>query len=111
MRMRKKEMDTLLDLLSKDYSDVEDLADDVWKAIDQARRERDLFVVGVNFAGVGQFLFGPYDTLAAAESDLSGKGSVRGIGPDDTARIFKVLSPSVYKARVGDEQGALFDTR
>ena len=94
MRTRKKELDKIVSLLEAEHDDVYELAEEVWKAIDEMRRDRDLFVVGVNYVGVGQFLYGTYDSKAMAEKDVSGKGNIRALGSSDTARVFQVNSPS-----------------
>ena len=111
MRTRRKEIERIADMLSEQHSDVEDLAEQVWRMIDQMRREREVYVVGVNYAGVGQFLFGPYDSRNAAETDLSGRGAVRSLSEQDTFRIFRGLSYSELAKQIGDEQQELFDLR
>ena len=111
MRTRRKEIEKIADLLSEGHNDVEELAEQVWRMIDQMRRERDVFVVGVNYHGIGQFLFGPYDSKSTAETDLSGRGAVRALSEQDTFRIFRVLSYAELAKQVGDEQQELFDLR
>lgn len=81
-------------MLEQEHHDVYELADNVWKLIDDLRRDRDLFVVGVNYVGVGQFLYGTYDSKSMAEKDLSGNGNIRALRTGDTGRVFQVNSPS-----------------
>ena len=57
MRTRKKELEAIADVLEQEHHDVVYLAEIIWKMIDEMRRERELYVVGVNYQGVGQFLF------------------------------------------------------
>jgi hypothetical protein len=109
MRQRKKEMDALIKLLEQPAESVDDLAEDVWKLIDNARRERDVYVLGMNYNGVGQFLFGPYESEAMARKDIEGRGNVRGLGTGDTGKIFKVLVPTDNFPK--DEQIDMFDLR
>lgn len=95
MRTRKKELERIADMLSQPAESVEQLAEDVWKMIDNMRKERDVFVVGVMYNGVGQFLFGPYESQANAVKDIEGRGSLKGLRPGDTGRVFKVLEPQI----------------
>lgn len=109
MRQRKKEMDALIKLLEQPAESVDDLAEDVWKLIDDSRRERDVYVLGINYNGVGQFLFGPYESEAMARKDIEGRGNVRGLGTGDTGKVFKVLVPTDIFPK--DEQIDMFDLR
>ena len=109
MRQRKKEMDALIKLLEQPAESVDDLAEDVWKLIDNARRERDVYVLGINYNGVGQFLFGPYESEAMTRKDIEGRGNVRGLGTEDTGKVFKVLVPTDIFPK--DEQIDMFDLR
>lgn len=92
MRTRKKELDIISDMLSAPAESVDDLAKDIWTAIDEMRRDRELWVVGVQY-DIGQFLFGPYESEAMAKKDLEGRGNLRGLKPDEVGRVFKLLSP------------------
>lgn len=103
MRTRKKELDKIVKLLEQEHEDVHELAEQVWKLVDELRREREVFVVGVNYQGVGQFLYGMYESKAVAEKDCSGKGNLKALADGDTYRIFNVLKPEI--------QSELFDSR
>jgi len=110
MRTRKKELEAIADVLEQEHHDVVYLAEIVWKIIDDMRRDRELYVVGVNYQGVGQFLFGPYESQAMATKDYEGRGNIQALKSGDVARVFKVLAPS----KIFDDtpiQGDLFDTR
>jgi hypothetical protein len=109
MRQRKKEMDALIKLLEQPAESVDDLADDVWELIDNARRGREVYAIGVNYKGVGQFLFGPYESEAMARKDVEGRGNIRGLGTEDNGKIFKVLVPTDIFPK--DEQIDMFDLR
>ena len=109
MRQRKKEMDALIKLLEQPAESIDDLADDVWKLIDNARRERDVYVIGVNYNGVGQFLFGTYESKAMAQKDIEGRGNIRGVGTGDKGKVFKVLVPTDVFPK--EEQIDMFDLR
>lgn len=107
MRVRKKELEAIVELLSSPAESVDDLAKEVWTAIDTMRREHELFVVGVNYVGVGQFLFGCYDTHNAAMKDIEGRGKLRALRLGDSGKVFKILSPSDVFADAQGEQGIL----
>jgi hypothetical protein len=110
MRTRKKELEAIADVLEQEHHDVVYLAEIVWKIIDDMRRDRELYVVGVNYQGVGQFLFGAYESQAMATKDFEGRGNIQALKSGDVARVFKVLAPS----KIFDDtpiQGDLFDTR
>jgi len=93
MRQRKKEMDVLVGLLESEHDDVDMLATDIWKALDTARRERDLWVVAVRMDGLN-FLYGPYESEANAKKDVD-TGQIKSIGStNDRYMILKLLSPS-----------------
>ena len=110
MRTRKKELDAISDALSRPAESVDDLAKDVWDLIDSYRRERDVYVVGVNYQGVGQFLFGPYESEAMANKDFEGRGNIQALKSGDVAKVFKVQAPSKIFSDT-PIQGDLFDTR
>jgi hypothetical protein len=110
MRTRKKELDAICDALSRPAESVDDLAKDVWDLIDSYRRDRDVYVVGVNYQGVGQFLFGPYESHAMATKDYEGRGNIQALKSGDVARVFKVLAPTKTFSDT-PIQGDLFDTR
>lgn len=94
MRERKKEMDKLVDLLSQPAESVDELASDVWELIDTLRRGRECYVVGVQYNGVGQFLFGPYESETVARKDFEGRGNIRGLASGDFGKVFRVLAPT-----------------
>ena len=110
MRTRKKELEAIADVLEQEHHDVVYLAEIIWKMIDEMRRDRELYVVGVNYHGVGQFLFGPYESDTMATKDFEGRGNIQALKSGDVARVFKVLAPT----KIFDDtpiQGDLFDTR
>lgn len=110
MRTRKKELDAIADMLSREAESVDDLAKDIWDFVDKSRRERDVYVVGVNYEGVGQFLFGPYESENMALKDMEGRGNIQGLRKGDIGKVFKVLAPT----RIFSDtpiQGDLFDSR
>lgn len=107
MRTRKKEIDQIVAILDKQHDDVYDLADEVWKLIDDLRRERELYVIGMDHDGIGQFIYGAYESLTMAEKDLSDKGNLKGYSKRDRYRIFKVISSS---SKV-EEPLELFDSK
>lgn len=111
MRTRKKEISAIADVLEKEHHDVEYLAEIIWKMIDDMRREREVYVVGVNYQGVGQFLFGCYESEAMAIKDYEGKGNIRALKAGDTARVFKLLAPTKIFNDTQEYQGDLFDIR
>lgn len=95
MRTRKKELDHIADLLSQPAESVDELAKEIWQFIDDSRRQRDMWVVGVQYDGVGQFLFGPYESKANAEKDIEGRGKLKALRQGDSGRVFKLLEPSI----------------
>ncbi len=110
MRTRKKELDAIADVLEQEHHDVVYLAEIIWKMLDDMRRDRDVYVVGVNYQGVGQFLFGPYESEAMATKDFEGRGNIQALKSGDVAKVFKVLAPT----KIFNDtpiQGDLFDTR
>jgi hypothetical protein len=110
VRTRKKELDAIADVLEKEHHDVVYLAEIIWKMLDDMRRDRDVYVVGVNYQGVGQFLFGPYESEAMATKDFEGRGNIQALKQGDVAKVFKVLAPT----KIFNDtpiQGDLFDTR
>ena len=107
MRTRKKEIEQIISVLEREHDDVIQLAEDIWKLIDNARRERELYVVGVDHEGMGQYIYGTYDSVAQIEKDLSDKGNLRGMSRGDRLKVFKVLSSS----SMADEPLSLFDMK
>ena len=107
MRTRSKELNKIGDMLSNPAESVDDLAKDIWNAIDEMRRDRELWVVGVQYT-IGQFLFGPYESESMAMKDLEGRGKLRGLQPGDVGRVFRLLSPSnVFVTESLHEQGII----
>lgn len=109
MRTRKKELEALVNLLEDEHDDVYELAEAVWKLVDEQRRQRDVWVVGMNYDGIGQFLFGCYDSEANARKDIEGKGNIHCLREGDVGKVFKVLAPTKIFAEY--EQHELFDYR
>jgi len=105
MLSHKKEIDQMVAVLEQEHEDVVALAKELWKLIDKARREREAYVVGVQYEGVGQFVFGMYDSMAQIEKDLSEKGNLKGLSHKDKYKIFKVMSSAIWK----DNPTELFD--
>lgn len=94
MRQRKKEIEQLEKLLEQPADSVEELASDIWELVDNLRRGREVYVVGVNYVGVGQFLFGPYESDTLAAKDIEGRGNIRALRAGDYGKVFKVLAPT-----------------
>lgn len=94
MRTRKKEIDQIVSLLENPADDVETLAEDVWKLVDNLRRERELWVIGADHHRLGQFIYGVYESLTTAEKDMTEFGNMASYTDQDRFRIFKVLSSS-----------------
>lgn len=111
MRTRKKELEAIADVLEQEHHDVVYLAEIIWKMVDEMRRDRDLYVVGMNYKGVGQFLFGPYESDTMATKDFEGRGNLRALKQGDTAKVFKLLAPTKVFSDDDEIQGDLFDTR
>lgn len=111
MRTRKKELSTIADILEKEHHDVEYLAEILWKMIDDMRRDREVYVVGVNYQGVGQYLFGGYESETMAIKDYEGRGNIRALKTGDTAKVFKLLAPTKIFDETQEYQGDLFDIR
>jgi hypothetical protein len=111
MRTRKKELEAIADVLEQEHHDVVYLAEIIWKMIDDMRRDRELYVVGVNYQGVGQFLFGAYESETMAIKDYEGRGNIRALKQGDVARVFKLLAPTKVFADTDEIQGDLFDMR
>lgn len=91
MRSRKKEIESLVTILESQHDSVEDLADEIWKQIDEYRRVREAWVIVVNHEDKLVLTYGLYDTYASAEKDL---GKYRSTTGNEKAYAFKVISPS-----------------
>lgn len=91
MRSRKKEVELLVEVLELAHDSVEDLAEAVWKLLDQQRREREAWVVAVNHGHPLVLAYGIYDTVNAASKDLDKYRSSTG---NEKAFVLKLLSPS-----------------
>lgn len=91
MRSRKKEVELLVSVLEQAHDSVEDLAEAVWKLIDQQRRDREAWVVAVNHGHPLVLAYGMYDTLNSATKDLDKFRSTTG---NERAYVLKLLSSS-----------------
>lgn len=107
MRTRKRELEALIAVLEREHDDVDALASEIWKLIDDYRRDRDLWVVAVRHIGMN-FLYGPYESEASAKKDVE-RGSIKSIGNDDKYMIMHLLSPS--KIFEDSAPATLFDMR
>lgn len=107
MRTRKKELDAIVKLLETEHEDIEELAESIWKLIDEQRRGRDLWVVAVRMDEMN-FLYGAYDSEATAKKDVE-SGNIKAVGLNNQYKLFKMLSPSeIFKDY---EPATLFDVR
>lgn len=107
MRTRKKELDAIVKLLESEHEDVEDLAEAIWKLVDEQRRGRDLWIVAVSMDGMN-LLYGAYDSEASAKKDVE-SGNIKAVGLNNRYKLFKMLSPSeIFKDY---EPATLFDVR
>jgi hypothetical protein len=93
MRIRKTELQELIDLLSAPHDSVEDLVNVAWKRIDESRRVREAYVILVNHGGGIILSYGVYDTRNAAEKDLAKFRSTTG---GERATITKLLSAQQF---------------
>jgi hypothetical protein len=107
LRTRKKELDAIVKLLEQEHEDIEDLAEAVWKEIDEQRRGRDLWVVAVKMDEMN-FLYGAYESEATAKKDVEA-GNIKAVGLNNRYMLMKMLSPSeIFKDY---EPATLFDVR
>lgn len=107
MRTRKKELDAIVKLLETEHEDIEELAESIWKLIDEQRRGRDLWIVAVSMDGLN-VLYGAYDSEATAKKDVE-SGNIKAVGLNNQYKLFKMLSPSeIFKSY---EPATLFDVR
>lgn len=107
MRTRKKELDAIVKLLESEHEDVEDLAEAIWKLVDEQRRGRDLWVVAVKMDSMN-FLYGAYESEATAKKDAEA-GNIKAVGLNNRYQLMKMLSPSeIFKDY---EPATLFDLR
>lgn len=107
MRTRKKELDAIVKVLEQEHEDIEELAEQVWKLIDEQRRGRDLWIVAVKMDDL-TFLYGAYDSEASAKKDVE-SGNIKAVGLNNQYKLFKMLSPSeIFKDY---EPATLFDVR
>ena len=107
MRQRKTEIEAIANILEREHEDVGALAQDIWKLVDDYRRDRSLWVVAVRFDGLN-FLYGPYESEAVARKDVE-KGSIKAVSKDERYMILKLHSPS--KIFESYEPPTLFDIR
>lgn len=107
MRTRKKEIDALVDVLSVGHADVDTLASEIWKLVDNFRRDREVYAVAVRVAGGVNLLFGPYESKTLAQKDVD-VGTIKGIDSGDRYQVMKLLSPSsIFE----NSEPTLFDSR
>lgn len=107
MRTRKKELDAIIKVLETEHEDVEELAETIWKLIDEQRRSRDLWIVAVKMDEMN-FLYGAYESEATAKKDVEA-GNIKAVGLNNQYKLFKMLSPSeIFKDY---EPATLFDVR
>lgn len=91
MRSRKKELEQIADLLSQEHDTVDDLAEQIWKMVDQMRKDREGYVVVVNHGHPLYLAYGMFDTANAASKDLTKFRSLTG---GEKAYVLKLVSPS-----------------
>lgn len=91
MRTRKKEVEALIATLEQEHASVEDLADTIWKQIDEYRTVREAWVIAVNHGSNIVITYGLYDTENAALKDLAKYRSTTG---NEVAYVLKLFSPS-----------------
>lgn len=89
MRSRKKELESLIELLEKEHDSVEDLAESVWKLIDTQRRDRDGWVIVVNHGHPLYLVYGVFDTENAA---LKEREKFRSITGNEKAFVFRLAA-------------------
>jgi hypothetical protein len=106
MRQRKKEMEEIVELLSREHDNVDALALEVWKLVDSLRRDRELYVLAVRHAGIN-FLYGPYESDSLALKDAKA-GSIKRIQDNDMCMLLKITSPSKM---FESNEPTLFDLR
>ena len=90
MRGRKSEIQHLIKVLDSPHDSVDDLAESIWKLIDDMRRQRECWVVLVRQDHL-IFAYGIYDTINAARKDLE---KYRAITHNNRATVVKLSSPS-----------------
>lgn len=91
MRSRKKELEDIVNVLEQEHDSVEELAETVWKLIDNQRKGRDGYVVAVNHGSNVILTYGVYDTEAAALKDLERYRSTTG---GERAFVLKLFNPT-----------------
>lgn len=107
MRTRKKELEAIVSVLEREHEDIEDLAESIWKLVDEQRRGHNLWVVAVSMDGLN-FLYGAYESEASAKKDAE-SGNIKGVGLNNRYKVMKLLSPSeIFKDY---EPATLFDFR
>lgn len=93
MRSRKKEIADLVATLEQPHESVEDLAEAIWKQIDQYRAVREAWIIGVQHGQGIVLMYGLYDTENSALKDLKHFKSTTG---QERVGLFKVLHPSTH---------------
>lgn len=89
-RIRPTEVRAVLRLLEADHEDVEALAADIVRTINQMRADQPVWVRAVR-DGTGYLLFGPYSSAEQARGDIHAVGT-RGTAFDDV-RLYRLLPP------------------
>ena len=93
LRTRKKEIAKLVELLEQPHDSVEELAETIWKQIDEYRAVREAWIIGVNHGAGIVLMYGLYDTENSALKDLKHFRSTTG---GERVGLFKVLHPSTH---------------
>lgn len=91
MRSKKKEILKLIELLEQPHDSVEDLANTIWKTIDQLRQEHEAYVVAVKHENPLLLVYGIYDTENSAKKDLERYRSTTG---GERCAILRLCSPT-----------------
>lgn len=93
MRTRKKEITQLVELLEQPHDSVEELAETIWKQIDEYRAVREAWIIGVHHGQGITLMYGLYDTENSAMKDLKNFRSTTG---QERVGLFKILHPSAH---------------
>jgi len=76
-RIRPKEVSAVADLLMAEHEDVEELAKEICRKINEMRAEEPVWVRGVR-DGTGTVLYGPYRSADDARGDSASVGTMKG---------------------------------
>jgi hypothetical protein len=93
LRTRKKEITQLVELLEQPHDSVEELAETIWKQIDEYRAVREAWIIGVHHGQGITLMYGLYDTENSAMKDLKNFRSTTG---QERVGLFKILHPSAH---------------